>query len=371
MNTTFYSARLFSAALIVSCLPLAQAQDQMTPKEGVKTAEVSQKMEKLSAEELNSRKASIPLIEERIKDRKEQITVVAKDMERLNSRIEKRIDKIVSTLESMKDSQNSKVRVAKMKQDVMMGLGKSIKSYNQRRAELKEMLRSGQATVGDGAAQKGVQAFDAKIEKRVGQLVSLSESFTKHEDYEKYVNDGGGADRYGNTVNNRNDLNWGWDNSRVNEEWKQNRRETVFTRTQHKKMIAALKASIDDLERRTNTLRNKSKESGVSEETKKFYQEDIARNEVALASRSKQLSELVQPGQKSKNTQSVSRNEAHDTELLIREVVKDINRDGNEMTRDYNDLKVRLGTLQKMKKNLEARKTWLEKYEAMYPEKAE
>ncbi len=321
-------------------------------------------MEELSAEDLSARRASIPLIEDRIKDREGQITVLVEDIERLNKRIEERIDKIVATLGSMKDSQNSKVRVAKMKQDLMAGLAKSIKSYNQRRAELKEMLRSGRNSVGEKAAEKGVHAFDAKIEKRVEQLVSLSKSFTEHVDYEKYITDGE-TDRYGNTVNY--DWGWGWDNTRVNEKWKQNRRETVFTRKQKKKMIEALKLSIEDLERRTNTLQRKLKESGVSEEVKKFYREDIARNEAAREARSKQLSELMASGgADSQNTQSVSRNEAHDLELLVREIVKDIRRDSNAMTRDYNDLKLRLAELSKMKKNLEARKAWLQKYDAVY-----
>jgi hypothetical protein len=201
------------------------------------------------------------------------------------------------------------------------------------------------------------------------QLVSLSESFTKHVDYEKYINDSDEVDRYGNVVHH-DDLgwDWGWDNTRVSEKWKQNRRETVFTRKQSKAMTEALKSSIDDLERQNNTLRNKLKEAGTSPETQKFYKEDIARNEAALASRKKQLGALMDPQRASVETESVSRNAAHDTEMMIREIVSDIKRDGNDMTRHYNDLKGRLQTLERMKKNLEARKAWLEKYESTHQE---
>ena len=353
MDTFTYTTRILSATLLLSAFPVMGDQ-----KAAPQTS--SPKMEALSAENLAARKASLPLIEARIKDREEQVSNIIKDIERLNTRMESRIDKIVKTLESMKDSQNSKVRVAKMKEDTMKGLYRTIENYNKRRAEIKEQLRTGKADVGEKAANKMVQAFDAKIGKRASQLIALSESFTEHVDYKKYENDHSNDDYgYGGA-------NWGWDNSRVSEEWKQNRRETVFTRDQHKKMIKALKSSIDDLNQRNNTLRNKSKEGGISAETKKFYQEDIARNEKAITTRSNQLAELMKPGSGSKATTSVSRNEAHDAELMIREIVSDIKRDGNAMRRNYNEMKQQLVSLNKMKKNLEARKEWLKKYEATH-----
>ena len=352
MNTSTYTTGILSATLLFSGLSTINAQEthQSTEKE--------KKTEALSAEELASRKASIPLIEERIKDREEQISHIVKDIERINKHIEGRIDKIVQTLAKMKDSQNSKIRVAKMKQDTMKGLYRTIENYNRRRAQLKEQLRTGKADIGSKAATKGVELFDAKIEKRAAQMVELSQSFTEHVDYKKYENDNSG-DRYNRGGGN----GWGWDNSRVSEEWKQNRRETTFTEGQQKKMITALKSSIDDLERRNNTLRNKSKISKTTEETKKFYQEDIARNEKAIATRKKQLGELMQPGH-STSTTAVSRNQAHDTELMIREIASDIRRESNALTRSYSELKKQLVKLNQTKKNLEARKAWLKKYEA-------
>ena len=284
-------------------------------------------------------------------------------MERINTRIEGRIDKIVNTLAKMKDSQESKVRVAKMKQDTMKGLYRTIENYNRRRAELKEQLRTGKANVGTEAANKGVAYFDAKIEKRAEQMIHLSKSFTDHVDYKKYENDtSSGFYRY--------DGHHGWDptSTRTSEKWKQNRRETVFTDSQRKKMIEALKTSIEDLERRNNTLYNKSKENGVSEETRKFYQEDIARNETAIASRKEQLGRLLDPYKKPADTKSVSRNQAHDTELLIHEIANDIRRDSNALDAQYNELKVRLAKLNKIKLNLESRKKWLAQYKAEHGE---
>lgn len=355
MNTRTYT--LLSTSLLFSILPLTQAQDSPTKNTSAET----KKLEAISAEELANRKASIPLIEERIKDREQQIQVIVDDIERLNTRIEKRIAKIVSTLENMKDSQNSKTRVAKMKQDAMKGLYRTMEDYNRRRAELKEQLRTGKAAVGEEAAAKGIEKFDTKIENRVNQMIALSKSFTEHVDYKKYENDNSGGDYgYGGYSG------WGWDNSRISEEWKQNRRETIFTDKQRKKMIEALKTSIDDLERRNNTLRNKAKEGNASPETQKFYQEDIARNDKAIETRSKQLADLMQPGSGSTATTSVNRNQAHDTELMIREIVNDIKRDDSSMTRSYNELKKRLTSYNRTKLNLEARKKWLQKYEEQH-----
>lgn len=346
-----YTRNILSATLMLSGLSMIHAQD--APKATEKKAVT------ITADELASRKASIPVIEERIKDREEQLAFLIEDIKRVSKSVETRIDKIVNTLSKMKDSQNSKIRVAHMKEKTMKGLYGTIENYNRRRAELKEQLRTGKASIGTEAATKGIELFDAKIEKRAAQLVELSKSFTTHVDYKKYIDGNGNSGRYGHSRSN----GWGWDNSQVNEKWKQNRRETTFTDGQRKKMIAAIKESIDDLETRNNTLRNKSREKSVSKETKKFYLEDIARNDTAIATRRTQLEDLMQPGSKA-NTTSVDRNQAHDTELMIREIAKDLSRSTNENTRNYNELKQRLTKLNQIKLNLEARKAWIKKYEA-------
>jgi hypothetical protein len=356
MKIHTYTTTILSATMLFSGLTLANAQDAAPATE--------QKIAAISAEELAERKASIPLIKERIKDREQQIEIIVKDMKRLSERIEGRIDKIVSTLEKMKDSQNSKTRVAQMKQETMKGLYRTIEDYNRRKAELQEQLRTGKADIGKDAAESGVDLFNQKIEKRADQMIALSKSFTQHADYQKYENDTSSNYRHGRRGG------WEWDNTRTSEKWKQNRRETTFTDGQRKKMIDALKTSIEDLERRTNTLRNKAKEGGVSEETQKFYQEDIARNEKTLETRRKQLGDLVQPGGAAATT-SVDRNQAHDTQLLIREIVNDIRRDYNTNTTNYNNLKQRLKSLNPIKLNLEARNEWLNKYEAEHGKAAE
>lgn len=351
MKIPSHTTSIITATLLFSGITVSPVIAQNEPtKADSKTV--------ISAEELESRKASIVLIEARIKDREEQLTVIANDINRLSKRVEARIEKIVNTLESIKDSQNSKIRVAKLKQDTMKGLYRSIENYNSRRRELSEQLRTGDATIGNEAAEKGIQKFDAQVEKRIDQMVKISKSFTEHADYKKYESDNSYNDGY------YNGNGWGWDNTRVSEEWKQNRRETKFTDGQRKKMISGLKASIDDLERRNNTLRNKSRAPGVSEELKKFYLEDIKKNEASIASRGKQLSEIMMSDNSSNNTKSVSRNQAHDTELMIREIANDIQRDSREITRNYNELKQRLARLNKTKKNLAARQAWLKEYEA-------
>ncbi len=356
MNIQTYTTSILSATLLFIGLTLANAQDAAPATE--------QKIAAISAENLAERKASIPLIEERIKDREKQIEIMVNDMQRLSDRIEGRIDKIVSTLEKMKDSQNSKTRVAQMKQEAMKGLYRTIEDYSRRKAELREQLRTGKADIGTEAAESGMDLFDQKIEKRADQMIALSKSFTQHVDYKKYENDTSTHYRNGSGQN------WGWDNTRVNEEWKQNRRETTFTDGQRKKMIEGLKTSIEDLERHTNTLRNKTKEGSISEETKKFYQEDIARNEKTLESRRRQLGDLIQPSPAAATT-SVDRNHAHDTQLLIREITNDIRRDYNTNTTNYINLKQRLKSLNQMKLNLEARKQWLKRYEAEHGQATE
>lgn len=350
MKSYTYTKSVLTASLMFSSIPFLTAQE-------AKPTGTSEPV-KVTAEELASRKTSIHLIEERIKDREQQITIIVKDIERINTHMEDRIDKVVNTLTKMKDSQDSKTRVAHMKEDLMKGLYKTIENYNRRRAELKEQLRTGKADIGTKSANSGVEFFDSKIEKRASQLVELSKSFTEHVDYKKYENDSSGGDYgYGGRHG------WGWSHTRTSEKWKQNRRESTVTDDQRKKITRALKISIEDLERRNNTLRNKFKESGVSEETQKFYQQDIARNETTIATRKNQISELIDPSKGKAATTSVSGNKAHDTELLIREIANDIRKNSNDITRNYNELKKRLASLNRTKINLEARKEWLKKYE--------
>ncbi len=336
----FYTSTILSVAITACSVfaTYAQAPAEATPE--------------VTEEQLASRKASIPVIEARIEHREAEIQTLLQEIERSNDRIEGRIDKIVDTLSKMKDSHDSRVQVAHLKEQTMKGLARTIGNYKRRRAELKEQLRSGNPDIGEEAAKKGVALMDAKIEKRANQLITLSKSFTKNVDYEKYENDDSEVDSL---------YDWGWNNTRTNEDWKQNRREVVFTDAQQKKMISALKESIEDLSSRNKTLENKLAQKNISEEAKAFYQDDIARNNSALKSRRKQLEEIMQPSAPAPTT-SVSSKQAHETKLMVQEIAKDIKRDTAALIGLYNHLKSDLASLNKIKKNLAARKAWLEEH---------
>ncbi|MBK1790843.1 hypothetical protein [Persicirhabdus sediminis] len=348
MKKTILTIALVSGAYLTNP---ALAEDPTAPREDAGPAATAE----LTEEEYQTRKLSIPVMESRISDRTARIDLLIGEIEKLDARIEERVGKVVENLEKYKDSQDSKIRVAETKQDVMQALGDSIDRYNKTRTEVMNNIAAGKSA-DDEKAEELVDSFDEKIDKRISQIVDLSKTFTDHKDYKKYVNDGGGYG-YGRWYRNGGE--------KVNEKWKQNRRETTQTDKQRKEVIDALTNSISELERDIKAVQAKLDAGSLSDAQKGFYQQDVERNEKALAERKAQLAKMMDFSNEA-STVAIGRRQAHELQLMIRELMTDIRQDSDDMYRKFDDLKRRANELAGMKENLEARKKWLAEYESKH-----
>ena len=91
----------------------------------------------------------------------------------------------MTTLASLKDSQDSKTKVANIKDEVIEALVRTISLYRQKRVDVFERMRTN-SNVPKEELEKTLKAFDDRIGKRVDQVMELAKSFPGHEDVKKY-----------------------------------------------------------------------------------------------------------------------------------------------------------------------------------------
>ncbi len=232
--------------------------------------------------------------------REQRVNLLHDELKELDTRIESRIDVIVGALRSIGDSKDSRTKVARMKEETIERLAKSISYYDTKRATLLEELRRPTLRLTAEQKRKGVAAFDARINKRVAQILSVQKSLPGHKDYARY--NATGTDWNGNT------------NYEDNEDYRQNKRVTSHTDLQRKDLVKKLEASISRLDQQNRALK-----------TANAPAPEISRNNQLLAERRKQRAEALTPA--SSSTRSVGKNEAHDLDKALQTAISELNND--------------------------------------------
>lgn len=293
-------------------------------------------------------KASIANLEAHIEDREERLNDLADDIISLDARVEEGIDDLVELLASVGDSEESKTRVSNVKEEAIAGLGRMIEFYRQKRAGVREQLRTGKTDVPLDTLEKDVNAFDDRIQKRVEQIVTLTESFTRHEDFDKYVVTGTSTNWRG----------WGWENEEISEAWKQNRRDVHKTEQNRKEVIGALEKNLEDLQQRQSYLRERLRTGNLSETERQLYTSDISRIDGILSARQAQLEDLTSSDEQP-DTRKVDRDQAYDVGRVLEDAKTDLRSDFYAIFSKYDELNRVRGQIATMKENLEARKEFL------------
>ena len=120
-----------------------------------------------------------------IAQREARFGTLKEDLLTMDERMEKQIEDIVRNLASLKDSNDSRTRVANMKEDVIKGLMRTVSSYKTKRVELFERMRK-QSDVSPDELNKNMKAFDDRIAKRIDQVMEIAKSTPGHLDLKKY-----------------------------------------------------------------------------------------------------------------------------------------------------------------------------------------
>lgn len=209
--------------------------------------------------------------------RQQRVGLLRSEIEEMDGHFESRVDLLVETLVKINDSKDSRTKVARMKEETQNKLLETVKYYEQKRAALKEELRNPRTHLTAAEKQQAMGTFDARIEKRVKQILALSKSMPQHKDYERYRATGGGW--------------WGTQYER-NQDYEQNRRITSHVNQQRKAIAKELDSSIARLDQQLRTL--KTQAARATAEQQQLLNQEIARTETMIANRRQQKLELHQ-----------------------------------------------------------------------------
>lgn len=293
--------------------------------------------------DLEARKASVVNLESHISQRESRLEELRQDIAILDGRIEKRVDELVKMLADTTDSQDSKWKVSQMKLDAIQGLRRSIELYAGKRREMSERIKKG-----DEAALADLGKFDQRINNRIAQIVELSKSFPAHEDVKKYDSDGGSYwDGYYN------------ENSRISEEWKQSRRDSVQGKKQRDEINAAIREGIERLDQRRRSLQDALANRNPSDSARKLYTQELGQIDAQSENLKKQLAEITMSTGGA--TRQPSLDEAVGLGQLLDDARKDLRSDLSTLFRLYDEFDRERAYLAGLKENLTARKAWLEK----------
>jgi hypothetical protein len=289
---------------------------------------------------------SVANLKQHIAQREERFELLKKDLLALDARTETQIDGIVKKLASLKDSQDSKTRVANIKDDVIEALVRTISLYRQKRVDVFERMRKN-STVPKAELEKTLKAFDDRIGKRLEQVMELAKSFPGHEDVKKY-------ESYGSSYYN----GWYQENTRVSEEWKQNRRASTSGRVVRRDLLQELDKALATNRSRRASIADALANRKLSAKEKELQQEELGRLDALLDKLQTDRRELALPDGGGA-TREIGAGEAHDAELMLDDARKDLSRDFWDIMRKYADLEPERTRIFDLKANLAAREEWL------------
>ncbi len=302
--------------------------------------------EKTEAPDLEARRQSVVTLKQHLAMREERLAEVGADIRTRGEATDKKIGRIVDMLAGMKDSQSSKRRVSDIKGEAIVGLKKMLEVYKRERTGIATKLR-GDKTVAAEALLKDMDTIDKLADKRVAQIVELVKSMPGGEDVAKYETDA--TAEYNGVY---------YENSRISEEWRQNRRDRVESEKQRREAQDALKKAIDDLERRAATLKTQLADGKLNDTEKELYEQEMGHVTNLLDVRKKQLIDVAAPSSVPEN--AASKGEADDLRELFQDARRDIASDFGETVRLYHTAAEERDKIAAVKENLAAREKWLQ-----------
>jgi len=305
-----------------------------------------------SPSDLKARKATIPVIEKRIEERKAQILEITNDILKGHQRLDGKLSRLVKRLSGIKDSAKSGYRVGKLKMEAIAALKETVETFQRKRAALARELKVGRTGIPKKQIADEIEHFDEHTEMHFKQMLELSKSFTQDEDVEKYKSTGG-TGYY--------DGGGGW-YEEISDEWRQNRRDRTMDKKQRAEVLEAMKKSIARCELRVGTMKSYLKDAKLTEADRGVMKEELDVHVAMLKTRRQQMEELLVV--EKPKTVEVNRNVARDLEEALGDLIEDMQRDLRVIILKHGELNREQLKLSKVQSNLDARKKWLEEYEA-------
>jgi hypothetical protein len=270
-----------------------------------------------------SAQAAVPPLQDKaafkaqLEAREKRADLLLDELRGSDDRIEATVDRIIETLKMVGDSKDSRTKIARLKEQSIDALKRNVTFYQQRRASLQEEMRRPTLHLTPEEKQRAIAKFDARIEKRVQQVLALTNSMPSHKDYERYTVTEGG---------------W-WGPTYVqNEDYKQNKRLTTHTNSQRDEVVRELQRSLDRIDRQTRTLQSQFVGASTPEQ-RKMLMDELAKYESLKNSRRQQLAEASNSLETV--TRPVSGKEAQNLDAALRKAVDSLRRDFTALFQRY------------------------------------
>ena len=314
--------------LIICCLAagLAVAQEPQQP-------------------DLEARRQSVVTLKQHLAMREKRLAEVAAEIRERGAATDKKIGELVDMLAGLKDSQASKRRISEVKGEAIAGLERMLQVYKDERRNIVRKLRSDGSTPAE-ALKKDMEAIDALGEKRVAQIVELVKSMPGGQDIAKYETDG--SYEYNGVA---------YENSRVSEEWRQNRRDKVESEKQRREVQQALEKAIAELGRRQDTLKAGLAGGKLTAPETELFEQELGHVSQLLDQRKAQLAGVTAPSASAET--AASKGEADDLKSLFNDARRDIAEDFAKTVRLYHSAAAEREKIHAVKENLAAREKWL------------
>jgi hypothetical protein len=292
-----------------------------------------------------ARVQSVVNLKAHIAQREARFELLKQDLIALDGRVEKQIDQIVTTLSSIRDSSDSRTRVAQIKGEVIGALERTISIYRQRRMDLFERMRK-DSSVPQDELEKNLKTFDERIGKRVAQVMELAKSFPGHQDVKKY-------ESYGSSYFN----GYYRDNVRITDEWQQNRRDNTSGEVARRDLVQKLDKALATNQSRQQAITDALANRNLSDSERSLQQEELGRVDAASDYLTAQRRQLALPGDTA--TRAIGADEAHDAGRMLDDARADLARDFWDIMSKYGDLDAERTRLCDLRKNLADREEWL------------
>ncbi len=248
------------------------------------------------------------------------------------------MDDIVKGLTSIADSKDSRTKVARIKEDTMKRLAKTVEYYDQKRRVFRQELLNPQSALTADDKRKLVAVFDERIEKRTQQILLLNKSMPAHKDYERYKTTGGG---------------WSGTEYQRNEDFEQNRRMTSHGNTQRDALLKQLDASIARLDRMGREMSSQLAAT-VDPARQKERAADIAKNDALIAERRRQKQDMLSSGDMA--ARGVALKEAMDLDQALKKSTDELRRDFTTLFQRFHTFVSELAALRMTEATLAAMK---------------
>jgi len=296
--------------------------------------------------DLEARRQSVVTLKQHLAMREKRLAEVTAEIRERGQSTDKKIGELVAMLAGLKDSQSSKRRVSEVKAEAIAGLKRMLEVYKRERNAIVQKLRSDESVPAE-ALKKDMETIDTLAEKRVAQILDLAKSMPGGEDVSKYEQDS--SYEYNGVY---------YENSRISEEWRQNRRDRVQTEKQRKEIQEALKRSADDLDRRRNALKSQLDGGKLTDVEKEIFEQELGHVTQLADARKAQLLDVTAPSNAAE--MSASKDEADDLKQMFRDARRDIAEDFAKTVRLYHSAAEERQKIHAVKENLAAREKWLQ-----------